>query len=224
MGAMSSNESDTTEFDLQRLRRHQPDAVKRWFLQHADAVYTFVYYRANRDADLAADLVQETFLEALARIDDYDPGRGGMLTWLTLLSRNCIHRALRQQDRYRTTERMWEKINARLLTAYRQLESTPLPDEIAAKPILESLPSLGKVLGSKTAREKILEVMADVLEVSLEWGDTPLDLVFTNAVPGLGLYAARAGEETVLEAVAWGGPEAAAVAAKPVEKPATWAT
>jgi RNA polymerase sigma-70 factor (ECF subfamily) len=133
MGAMSSNESDTTEFDLQRLRRHQPDAVKRWFLQHADAVYTFVYYRANRDADLAADLVQETFLEALARIDDYDPGRGGMLTWLTLLSRNCIHRALRQQDRYRTTERMWEKINARLLTAYRQLESTPLPDEIVER-------------------------------------------------------------------------------------------
>lgn len=130
MGAMSGHESDNTELDLQRLRRHHPDAVKRWFLQHADAVYTFVYYRANRDPDLAADLVQQTFLEALAKIDDYDPGRGGMLTWLTLLSRNCIHRALRQQDRYRTTAEMWEKIDARLLTAYRQLESAPLPDEI----------------------------------------------------------------------------------------------
>jgi len=29
MGAMSSHESDTTEIDLRRLRRHDPDAVKR---------------------------------------------------------------------------------------------------------------------------------------------------------------------------------------------------
>ena len=82
----------------------------------------------------------------------------------------------------------------------------PLPDEIEAQPILESLPALGKVLSSKAAREKVMEVMADVLKVSLEWGDTPVEIVFTNAVPALGLFVARAGGETVLEAVAWEGP------------------
>ncbi len=99
----------------------------------------------------------------------------------------------------------------------------PLPDEIEIQPILESLPALGRVVSSKVGREKVLEVLADVLSVSVEWGDIPVEVVFTNAVPALGLFVARAGGETVLEAVAWGGPEAPAATpvaeAKPEPKP-----
>jgi RNA polymerase sigma-70 factor (ECF subfamily) len=120
----------STEQELRPLRRRRPEAVERWFLEHADAIYTFVYYRLGRDPDSASDVVQETFLTALRDIDDFDPARGKMSTWLTLVSRNCIRRALRQRDRYRSDAAMWDRIDARLAAAYRELETAPLPDEI----------------------------------------------------------------------------------------------
>jgi RNA polymerase sigma-70 factor (ECF subfamily) len=130
MGAMSTHDQDTPEFEHQRLKRRRPEAVERWFLRHADAVYTFIFYRVNRDPDLATELVQETFVTALREIDRYDPGRGEMLTWLTLLARNRIRKALRLRGRYRTDVEMWEKIDSRLLEAYRRIESAPLPDRV----------------------------------------------------------------------------------------------
>jgi RNA polymerase sigma-70 factor (ECF subfamily) len=56
-----------------------------------------------------------------------------MLTWLTLLSRNCIRRALRQRRRYRTDGEAWERIDERLAAAFRQIEASPLPDEVLEK-------------------------------------------------------------------------------------------
>jgi RNA polymerase sigma-70 factor (ECF subfamily) len=127
---MSTPANGSSELELRRLRRRRPEAVERWFLEHADTVYTFVFYRVGRDPELASEVVQETFLTALRRIDDFDPRRGEMATWLTLLSRNCIRRALRQQGRYRTEGEAWDRIDAGLLSAYRKLESEPLPDEV----------------------------------------------------------------------------------------------
>jgi len=42
------------QFDHHKLRRRDPQALERWFLDHADAVYTFVYYRVGRERELAA--------------------------------------------------------------------------------------------------------------------------------------------------------------------------
>ena len=44
-------------------------------------------------------MVQETFLSALERIDQFDDKRGTMLTWLKYTARNCIRAALRDRAR-----------------------------------------------------------------------------------------------------------------------------
>lgn len=118
------------EEDLRDLQQRSAEAVERWFGDHADAVYTFVFYRVGKDRDLANDVVQETFLRALDKIREYDPGRGPMLAWLTYLSRNCIRRALVAQGRHRQHAEVWENIDERLAAAYRELAAAPLPDEI----------------------------------------------------------------------------------------------
>lgn len=115
---------------LQSLRRREPRAVERWFLQHADALYTFVYYRVNRDETLAEDVVQETFLTALGKIEAFDPERGAMLPWLTYTARNCIRAALRRRGLLKTVGDSWDRIDGRLAAAFKELDSAPLPDEL----------------------------------------------------------------------------------------------
>jgi RNA polymerase sigma factor (sigma-70 family) len=126
---METQSNDAAVPDLRLLREREPRAVERWFLEHADALYTFVYYRVDRDEGLAEDVVQETFLAALRRIGEYDPGRGAMLPWLTYTARNCIRSALRRRRRTSSLGEAWGPIDAKLAAAFRELDAAPLPDE-----------------------------------------------------------------------------------------------
>lgn len=127
---MTPDPSITRPVDLDALRARQPQAVERWFREHADAVYTFAFYRVGKDPDLATDVVQDTFAMALARIGEYDPARGMMLVWLTYFCRNCIRTALREHRRGTALATFWDETDERLLFAYRQLATLPLPDDV----------------------------------------------------------------------------------------------
>ena len=127
---MNERPSKIGETDLPLLRNRQPQVVERWFLEHADAVYTFVFYRVGKDEELATDVVQETFAKALRKIEQYDPRRGAMLAWLTYLARNCIRAALKQKGRYQTYAEFWDGLDRKLVAAYRELATAPLPEEV----------------------------------------------------------------------------------------------
>ena len=127
---MRKRPSGTQGVDLDLLRNRHPKAVERWFLKHADALYTFVFYRVGKDEELATDVVQDTFVTALGKIDEYDPQRGAMWPWLTYTCRNCIRKALKQKGRYQPYSEFWEKIDRRLLAAYRGLATSPLSEDV----------------------------------------------------------------------------------------------
>jgi RNA polymerase sigma-70 factor (ECF subfamily) len=130
MDEMNGHSSAATDADLRQLRQRAPAAVERWFHRHANPLYTFVFYRVGRDPELAAEVVQETFLAALGKIEDYDPERGGMQPWLTFVARNCIRSALRQRSRFEGGLAEWEEIDRKLLATFRDLSAAPLPDEV----------------------------------------------------------------------------------------------
>lgn len=60
----------------------------RWVSNYADYLYTFAVFRIN-DEELARDLVQETFLAALQRVEKFE-GRCTEKTWLTAILKNKI--------------------------------------------------------------------------------------------------------------------------------------
>jgi RNA polymerase sigma-70 factor (ECF subfamily) len=121
---------DGTDLDLRGLRSREPGAVERWFLEYADGLYSFVYYRVGRDADLAADVCQETFVEALENFAGFDPGRGSMFSWLACTARNRIRRALRLKGRFSPGLERWEAIDRDLLRARDGIDPSPLPEEL----------------------------------------------------------------------------------------------
>ena len=121
------------EIDLALLHKRDPQAVQAWFLEYADRLYTFVFYRVNKDQDLAIDIVQELFLHALQKITQFDQQRGSMYSWLTFLSRNIIKKSLRQNNRHHSLSQLWDGIDEQLLAAYQQIESAPLPPQVLEK-------------------------------------------------------------------------------------------
>jgi RNA polymerase sigma-70 factor (ECF subfamily) len=116
--------------DLRAARSGDKDAIARFYEAHVDGLYTFVYYRVGRDTSLAEDVVQETFANALSRTADYDPARGSIATWLTVLSRNVIRDHLRAHRRGDELATAWERIDATLAQTFAAMAERPLPGEV----------------------------------------------------------------------------------------------
>ena len=60
----------------------------RWVEIHADYLYNYTIARVN-DEELSKDLVQETFLAALQKVNTFE-GKSSERTWLTAILRNKI--------------------------------------------------------------------------------------------------------------------------------------
>jgi RNA polymerase sigma-70 factor (ECF subfamily) len=118
------------EIDWGRLRQRKADEVDRWFEAFADPVYAFIFYRVGRDADLAGDVAQETFVTALETIERFDPDRGRMFPWLTHIARNRIRGALRRRGRDAARPDFWDTVDRRLLRAVTDLGTERIPGEL----------------------------------------------------------------------------------------------
>lgn len=136
--------------DISKLRAGNQQAVRQWFEQYADPLYTLVFYKVGRDADIAADIVQETFLSALKRIKDYEPARGNMFAWLSYLSRNCIKKATKEKRRTVSYQVDDLSVGSKLSDALKQLTTQPLPEDVLAR--AETAELVRTTLGSIPAR------------------------------------------------------------------------
>lgn len=116
--------------DLHAARRGDREAIERFYDAHVEGLYTFIYYRVGRDTALAEDIVQETFTIALSRQADYDPARGSVGSWLTVLSRNVIRDHLRAHRRGDDLAATWERIDATLAQTFASMAEAPLPGEV----------------------------------------------------------------------------------------------
>ena len=116
--------------DLRAARAGDRDAIGRFYDAHVDGLYAFVFYRVGRDQSLAEDVVQETFTIALSREQDYDPARGSVGSWLTVLSRNVIRDHLRAHKRSDELQARWERVDATLSQTFASMAERPLPGEV----------------------------------------------------------------------------------------------
>ena len=116
--------------ELHAARAGDRGAIARFYDAHVDGLYAFVFYRVGRDASLAEDVVQETFAIALARETEFDPARGSVGSWLTVLSRNAIRDHLRAHRRSDELQQTWERIDATLAQTFAAMAERPLPGEV----------------------------------------------------------------------------------------------
>lgn len=71
------------------------NAMEQIYLEHAKTVYGFLLSR-TRDPDLAEELTQETFFQAVKGIDQFE-GNSSISTWLCAIAKNLWREHLRKQ-------------------------------------------------------------------------------------------------------------------------------
>lgn len=86
--------ADTTP-DAQLLASHVPEDFGRFYRRHVGIVTSYVGRRTTQ-ADVAFDLVAETFARALEQRDAYDAARGPAAAWLLTIARNLMIDAARR--------------------------------------------------------------------------------------------------------------------------------
>lgn len=117
---------------FRNLLKQDKKAIEEWFGRSADGVYTFIYNKVGKDSELATDILQETFLQAIKRINEYDPQKGNMFSWLIALSRNNIKNALIQKNKFSTCIDEYNDANFEF-AILAKIADVPLPDEIVEK-------------------------------------------------------------------------------------------
>ncbi len=81
---------DPTVADLvARSQSGEPEAFGLLYDRYVDLVYRYIYYRVGSPT-LAEDLVSETFLRALRRIDSFTWQGRDFAAWLVTIARNLI--------------------------------------------------------------------------------------------------------------------------------------
>jgi RNA polymerase sigma-70 factor (ECF subfamily) len=120
----------TGSADLESAQQGDRTAIGRFYDAHVEGLYAFVFYRVGRDQTLAEDVVQETFTLALAKRASYDPARGSVGSWLTVLSRNVIRDHLRAHRKSDELQQTWERVDATLAQVFAAMAERPLPGEV----------------------------------------------------------------------------------------------
>lgn len=83
---------------IQRLCEGNEEAFKAFFYQHKDAVYKYAILHL-RDADVAADLVQEVFLKFWNRLNLMDPNQN-VRSYLYTIARHLVFEELRKRIQF----------------------------------------------------------------------------------------------------------------------------
>jgi len=96
--------SDATlsDADLQALRNRDPEAVQRLIYGHRDYIEG-VLRRYSSDVEVARDLVQETFFQALRSLPDFR-GDSKLTTWLHSIAKNVALARYRKDKRHSLLE------------------------------------------------------------------------------------------------------------------------
>ena len=82
-----------------RLVEGSQDALEDLYDRHAQAVFAAAL-RVSRDREVAAEVVQETFLTLWNRAERFDASRGALIAWLQVIARNRAIDHLRSAGRH----------------------------------------------------------------------------------------------------------------------------
>ena len=126
----NTNSKSEPEINIKLLRRRDKKEIARWFENFCDPVYGFIYYRVGKDADLAGETAQETFVTALERIEKFDPSRGEMFPWLTYIARNCIRKVMRRHGKTSEMTDFWEIVDHKLIKTVSDPDLKIIPEEL----------------------------------------------------------------------------------------------
>ncbi|MBI5433120.1 MAG: RNA polymerase sigma factor [Planctomycetes bacterium] len=96
--------------------------------RHLQPLYEFVHYRVGADRASVEDVVQDTFVVALASIDTFD-GRSSLHGWLCGIAKNKL-RTLRRKHKPVPLADILDESDAEIDAILAKVDSEDLPDQV----------------------------------------------------------------------------------------------
>ena len=100
-------------------------AWDEFYEEHVRELYGFVFRLVRGDPQTAADVFQDTWLDAISRIEQFDPNRGELRSWLFGIARRRVAMHWRQR-----TARSNAPGTAREEIAVESLDGAAVPDDV----------------------------------------------------------------------------------------------
>lgn len=163
-----------TEEELRALRAQDPEAIERWVYGSRDIVYPMLL-KMVKDPDVAQELLQETFYQALVSIKRFR-GDAKVSTWMCSIARNLTFRHFRTQDRYTTAESNtleWMSRDRRPTDSASDFEAHPRHHTerrerkaMVHRALAQLSESYREVIRMRDLEEKSTQEVADALDLS----------------------------------------------------------
>src|SRR5260221_9838081 len=115
----------------ERLKRREPQAMADLYDRYGRLAYSLIL-RIVRDAQMAEDLVQETFIRVWSRAQAFDSERGALVPWLLAVARNRAIDYLRSVDG-RMARSSYELVEMENPALFANLESQVMVSELAGR-------------------------------------------------------------------------------------------
>lgn len=109
-----------------RVLSGERSAAEALLAEHLDPLFQFVHWRLGGDEQGVEDLVQDTLLVALQRIDGFD-GRSSLHTWLCGIAKNKIRDA-RRTRKPRSLQEAIEEADPEIDSILAEVAREPLPE------------------------------------------------------------------------------------------------
>lgn len=133
-----------TEQELVSLLRNRDNkAFAYLYDNYGPALYSIVLQIVN-DAELANDVLQEVFVNIWRRIEQYDPGKGRLFTWMMNIARNASIDTLRSRGYQNSRKNQSIQDNVDTIQARDVLQ--PGVDTIGLRKMLEKLRAEQRIL------------------------------------------------------------------------------
>lgn len=149
MGLFSGKEDQARKGERRMMRaiaKGDDDALEIFYNTYFSKLYRYAYYRVGRDHQHTEEVVNDTFMEAITKADQYDPDRGSVESWIITLSRNRIRSSNASVGRAREYERSWSLLDGELEGLFADLDQGRVPDAALENKELGEL--VGATMGS----------------------------------------------------------------------------
>jgi RNA polymerase sigma-70 factor (ECF subfamily) len=116
---------------LLSLRRGEPGAARALLERHLEALYEFAHWRLAGDRAATEDLVQDTLVVALEKLERFD-GRSSLHAWLVGIARNKLRERRRAERGRRAVpiDELLESADPEIERVLAEVEREPLPDGV----------------------------------------------------------------------------------------------
>lgn len=123
---------------IQQARKGDINALGRLYEKYFEPLYSFVFYRVNKNREIAEDITQYVFLTMVRSLHTFQESKGNFYGWLCGIARHRIVDALRFQQKHEPLAAESADIETQVDVTLSQMERQLLPDEILSNKELQS--------------------------------------------------------------------------------------